>query len=51
MIFVNIVKWSLLKTEMGNFGPSENLACIAGAWKILWDLQCVQVWAPVFIAP
>ena len=38
MIFVNIVKWFLLKTGMGNFGPSENLACTAGAWKILWDL-------------
>ena len=50
MIFVNIVKWFLLKTEMGNFGPSENLACIAGASKILWDLQCVEP-APVFIAP
>ena len=50
MIFVNIVKWSLLKAGMGNFGPSENLACIAGAWKMLWDLQCVQR-APVFIAP
>ena len=33
MIFVNIVKWLLLKTGMGNFGPSENLACIAGAGK------------------
>ena len=31
MIFVTIVKRSLLKTGMDNFGPSENLACIAGA--------------------